>query len=237
MNTMNSMQQQASQAVQRLQGTWRSAMGRMTNQMFPVRKQDLEKIRLQTGRTGLEYATFLPLQIVYYFNAFFAPFWIVGFLLSIVDKYSKLNYIYQPILIALFCLYCILEFIRLYIGYFGNLSENIADLAGSWLITTVIQLPAICFFLFNYFLLVNPFEIVMHSVEFIFVLLEVIMGLYTIKVFQTVQALKFHHKMEYFNADGLDQSGESREDGYVYYNNAFEGTELRRRTAGQTTIA
>lgn len=48
----------------------------------------------------------------------------------------------------------------------------------------------------------------MHAVEFIFVLIQAIMGYFAIKIMVSHQAIKFHMKMEFNNLDEVSESGE-----------------------------
>ena len=65
------------------------------------------------------------------------------------------------------------------------------ELAGSWLLTALIQLPSICFLLFNNNLLISNIERAFHIIEFIFIVMESIMGYFAIKLMVDIQALKF----------------------------------------------
>nr|CAX73332.1 putative Transmembrane protein 17 [Schistosoma japonicum] len=72
-----------------------------------------------------EYVTNLPLQMSFYFNSLYAPFWFIGTLMTLIIEFEYLDPVYKVINTAVFALYSILECIRLYLGYAGNLMESL----------------------------------------------------------------------------------------------------------------
>ncbi|CAH8852657.1 unnamed protein product [Trichobilharzia szidati] len=139
-----------------------------------------------------EYVTNLPLQMAFYFNSCYAPFWFIGTLITLIIEFEYLDPIYKVINTSVFALYSVLEGLRLYLGYAGNLMEMVPELAGSWLLTVLIQLPAISFMLFNTQMILSSFERTFHIVEFIFVVFESLVGFFVLKLMVQIQALKFH---------------------------------------------
>ncbi|KAF7253071.1 hypothetical protein EG68_08374 [Paragonimus skrjabini miyazakii] len=170
----------------------RNLMKSLADYVFPVGQKDIERYKSQQKRTGYEYVTNLPLQMLIYFNSFYAPFWIVGTIICLVYEMDHLNYVYRVINIAIFSLYAALEGPRLYLAFSGNLMELVPELVGSWLITLLIELPIIVFLLFNTQMIISPFERSIHIVEFTFVISETILGFFVIKLMVRHQALKFH---------------------------------------------
>ncbi|KAK4470082.1 hypothetical protein MN116_006546 [Schistosoma mekongi] len=139
-----------------------------------------------------EYVTNLPLQMSFYFNSLYAPFWFIGTLMTLIIEFEYLDPVYKVINTAVFALYSILECIRLYLGYAGNLMELVPELAGSWLLTILIQLPGISFMLFNSGMIISSFERTMHIVEFVMIVFESLVGFFVLKLMVQMQALKFH---------------------------------------------
>ncbi|KAH8872838.1 Transmembrane protein 17 [Schistosoma japonicum] len=76
-------------------------------------------------QTDFEYVTNLPLQMSFYFNSLYAPFWFIGTLMTLIIEFEYLDPVYKVINTAVFALYSILECIRLYLGYAGNLMESL----------------------------------------------------------------------------------------------------------------
>ncbi|CAH8287654.1 unnamed protein product [Heterobilharzia americana] len=139
-----------------------------------------------------EYVTNLPLQMAFYFNSLYAPFWFLGTLMTLVIEFAYLDPVYKVITTSIFALYSVLEGLRLYLGYAGNLMELVPELAGSWLLTVLIQLPAISFLLFNPHMILSSFERTVHIIEFIFIIFESVVGFFVLKLMVQIQAIKFH---------------------------------------------
>ncbi|ELT93574.1 hypothetical protein CAPTEDRAFT_162118 [Capitella teleta] len=127
-----------------------------------------------------------------YFNAFYFPFWIIAIIVMLEAKYSSLSTLYQIILVAIFVVMTIIEGIRVYLGYLGNLMEKVPELAGFWLLTLLLQLPLTLFLLLNEATMITPFERAMHIVLTCFVVLEVIIGYFAIRAMVNYQVTKFH---------------------------------------------
>ena len=71
-------------------------------------------------------------------------------------KYHLLNYLYKFVLVTILVAVIIIEVVRLYLGYLGNLTEKVPELAGFWLLTILLQLPLQGFLLFNTDLILVP---------------------------------------------------------------------------------
>ncbi|CAH8598950.1 Transmembrane protein 17 [Schistosoma haematobium] len=156
-----------------------------------------------------EYVTNLPLQMLFYFNSLYSPFWFIGTLMTLIIEFEYLDPVYKVINTAVFVLYSVLEGLRLYLGYAGNLMELVPELAGSWLLTVLIQLPAISFMLFNCDMIISSFERTIHTIEFIMVVFESLVGFFVLKLMVQMQALKFHshlrsRKIENFENKSLE---------------------------------
>ncbi|CAL8098773.1 unnamed protein product [Calicophoron daubneyi] len=174
----------------------KNAIRSVTGYIFPIGSRETEKLKSHGVSSAYEYVSNLPLQMVLYFNAFYAPFWLIGALLALTIEIHRLDAIYQVINTAIVCLYAVVEGPRIYLGFSGNLMESVPELVGSWLLTVLIQLPAICFMLFNPFMLISPFERSLHSFEFIFIFLEAIIGFFVINILVQHQAIKFQMHLQ-----------------------------------------
>ncbi|XP_062895793.1 transmembrane protein 17-like [Mobula hypostoma] len=110
------------------------------------------------GHLGQTSVCSLPLQISLYFNCVYFPFWWVCHLVMFQVKYEHLSAYYRITLIALILVMTLVEVVRLYLGYVGNLQEKVPQLAGSWLLTLLLQLPMLLFQLLTPHLWVLPAE-------------------------------------------------------------------------------
>ncbi|KYO23655.1 transmembrane protein 17 isoform B [Alligator mississippiensis] len=128
-----------------------------------------------SNRTGPEYpdggcspdneiVSSLPLQMSLYFNLYFFPFWWVSSVVMLQLKYSVLPDYYKFILVTIIILASLIEAIRLYLGYIGNLQEKVPELAGFWLLSLLLQFPLILFLLFNEGLKIQPLERAVHII-------------------------------------------------------------------------
>ena len=84
------------------------------------------------------------------------PFWLSVTIMVITLKYHLLNYLYKFVLVTILVAVIIIELVRLYLGYLGNLTEKVPELAGFWLLTILLQLPLQGFLLLNTDLILVP---------------------------------------------------------------------------------
>ena len=75
-------------------------------------------------------STSLLLQMFMFFNICFFPFWITANALMLNIKYDYLDSTYKVLLIAIQVIFGIVEVIRLYLGYVGNLQEKVSFVLG-----------------------------------------------------------------------------------------------------------
>ncbi|KAJ8312209.1 hypothetical protein KUTeg_009582 [Tegillarca granosa] len=175
-----------------MEATLRKTVTSVTGVLFPVTKQARDPQQHQILKTGNEYVTSLPLQMLLYFNIFYSPFWLTGTLVAFEVKWSYLDILYRIILIAIYGVYTIIEVIRLYVGFMGNLTERVPELAGCWLLTILIQFPLILLVLLNDEAIVLPLERAVHIVEAFFVFFEIVIGYFAIRTMVNYQVTKFH---------------------------------------------
>ena len=93
---------------------------------------------------------------VLYFNVIYFPFWLSVTIMVMTIKYHLLNYLYKFVLVTVIVAVIIIELVRLYLGYLGNLTEKVPELAGFWLLTILLQLPLQGFLLLNTDLILVP---------------------------------------------------------------------------------
>ncbi|KAH3876851.1 transmembrane protein 17B-like [Dreissena polymorpha] len=175
-----------------MEATLRRTMNTVTDTLFPVSKSMKDPLKHQNIKAGNDYVTNLPLQMAIYFNSFFAPFWITVTIVGLEVKYDELNILYKITLIAVYITFTIIEVVRLYVGYTGNLMERVPELAGFWLLTLLIQFPLILLMLFNEDARILPFERAVNIVETCFVVFEIVCGYIAIRQMVNYQVTKFH---------------------------------------------
>ncbi|VDO22952.1 unnamed protein product [Haemonchus placei] len=115
----------------------------------------------------------LPLQVAVHLNICLAPFLFIAEICCLAVKYSYLSVTYKVILVAVLLVYVLVEVIRLFLGIVGNLGEKIPALSGFWTLSMVLQLPIVLFLLLNPAAIPVPFEIIMLSIHFLFLIVEV----------------------------------------------------------------
>ncbi|KAM6309577.1 transmembrane protein 17 [Podargus strigoides] len=157
--------------------------------------------RAPAGRADNEIVSSLPLQMSLYFNVYFFPFWWLSTVVMLHLKYPALSEYYKIMLVTVMILASLIEVIRLYLGYMGNLQEKVPELAGFWLLSLLLQLPIILFLLFNEGLKIQPLERAVHSILALFLTFQVIAAFVTLK--RMVNKLATH-----FCLNEFDQLGE-----------------------------
>ncbi|KFP29646.1 Transmembrane protein 17, partial [Colius striatus] len=139
----------------------------------------------------------LPLQMSLYFNVYFFPFWWLCTVVTLYLKYPDLSDYYKFILVTIMILASLIEVIRLYLGYMGNLQEKVPELAGFWLLTLLLQLPIILFLLFNEGLKIQPLERAVHIIFALFLIFQVFAAFVTLK--RMVNKLATHFRLNEFD--------------------------------------
>ncbi|XP_029688379.1 transmembrane protein 17B-like [Takifugu rubripes] len=117
----------------------------------------------------------LKLQMSLYFNTWYFPFWWISESVMLHVKYPALSDPYKFILITILILMTLIETIRLFLGYSGNLQEKVPELAGFWLLT-ILQLAIILFQLFYEAFIIQPLERGVHIVLALFILTQAFFG-------------------------------------------------------------
>ncbi|XP_059177427.1 transmembrane protein 17B-like [Physella acuta] len=190
----------------RMDATFRRTMTSVTDLLFPVNKGK-DELRQQIIRKTHAYVTNLPLQMLLYFNCFYFPFWYIGSLVILDLKWQKLDELYRIVLVAVYIVYFIIEVVRLYLGYLGNLMERVPELAGSWLLTLLLTTPLILLLLVNDNARVLPLERALHIVMVIMVILEVFTGYFAIRSMVNYQVTKYHLQ-QFSDLENTDDNGE-----------------------------
>jgi len=143
-------------------------------------------------RLASQVVSSLPLQMTLYLNLIYFPCWLAVILMVAMVKFSLLNYLYKFVLVTILVAVIIIEVVRLYLGYLGNLGERVPELAGFWLLTILLQLPMQAFLLFNTDLILVPVEKAAGSVMLVLVVAELICGFLALRRITRQQAARFH---------------------------------------------
>ncbi|KAF1387076.1 hypothetical protein PFLUV_G00101520 [Perca fluviatilis] len=134
----------------------------------------------------------LHLQMSLYFNMWFFPVWWISETVMLHLKYPVLPDYYKFILVTVLILMTLIEAIRLFLGYAGNLQEKVPELAGFWLLSILLQFPLILFLLFNEALLIQPLERGVHIVLATFILTQALSGFVALRNMVRHTESQFH---------------------------------------------
>ncbi|CAF0753832.1 unnamed protein product [Rotaria sordida] len=150
------------------------------------------------ARIEIDYSSSLPLQMLLYFNVCFFPCWLFSltFVLPVLALTEANNH--TILMVFAFIFKAIIEFVRLYLGYTGNLAERMPELTAFCLLTIIFQIP-LSIFLLIYQLLAS-IEIQMaliFAVEIIyitFIVLEGAFGIFAVRIMVAAQSSRFHYR-------------------------------------------
>ncbi|XP_056374265.1 transmembrane protein 17B-like [Hyla sarda] len=141
---------------------------------------------------GHEVVSSLPLQMALYFNVLFFPVWFISEFIMLELKYHLLPGYYQFLLITAVTILTLIESLRLYLGYIGNLHEKVPELAGFLLLTLLIQTPLILFLLTDEKILILPLELAIHTIYIIFLKTELFVSFFVLKIMTRQLATQFY---------------------------------------------
>ena len=150
------------------------------------------------ARIEIDYASSLPLQMLLYFNVCFFPCWLFSLIFVLpVLTLAKDNY-HVILMIFAFVFKAIIEFVRLYLGYAGNLAERLPESTAFCLLTTLFQIPLSIFLLIYPLLATIEIKLALiFAVEIIylvFLALEMVFGIATVRVMVAAQSSRFHYR-------------------------------------------
>ncbi|GFT74158.1 transmembrane protein 17 [Nephila pilipes] len=152
------------------------------------------------SRKSEEVLSSLPLQMCLYFNVNYSVLWILIRIGCLIYKFQNLSQMYQILLTTIIFVMIIVELSRLYLGYIGNLTERVPELAGFWLLTLFLQFPLQCLCTFSTDFLILPWERLTDTITMIFLIFEIFIGYFAVKTITNHQALKFKLQMMKYNA-------------------------------------
>ncbi|XP_072444106.1 transmembrane protein 17A-like isoform X2 [Chiloscyllium punctatum] len=124
-------------------------------------------------------------------------------------KYSLLPGYYQWLLLMAVTILTLIECVRLYLGYMGNLQEKLPELAGFWLLSFTIQLPIILFFLTDRSIIILPLEQTIHILYLTFLVFELIVGFQALRQMTNHFATRFY--LQHFQKPEHSQQNKMRQ--------------------------
>uniref|UniRef100_A0A3Q2DHI5 Zgc:112294 n=1 Tax=Cyprinodon variegatus TaxID=28743 RepID=A0A3Q2DHI5_CYPVA len=139
-----------------------------------------------------ELVSHLPLQMLLYFNLFYFPCWWFSAVFMLEVKFSYLPGYYQGLLITGLVLVTVIEVIRLYLGYIGNLKEKVPALAAFWLLSLTFQTPILLFFITDEGVIILPLERAVHSIYLFFLLAQILASFLALRTMTRKLTLLFH---------------------------------------------
>lgn len=187
--------------------TWKKSVSSVSETVFPGISLH-EKPGLQS-----EIVSSLPLQMSLYFNVFFFPVWLATtvvmmtvkvsshftslynyshFKIFLIFQFECLTSLYRFIAVTVQVSATGIEILRIYLGYFGNLTEKIPEVAGFWMLSILLQLPLQTFLIANRELLLEPIEYTVQTIMLILLISQLIIGYFALRLAARHQAMKFH---------------------------------------------
>ena len=130
-----------------------SGLTAVSERLFPDTKHIVEDEETNVSDvlsvTNTEIASNLPLQMLMHFNIYYGLFWGLLVLATMIfrESYLPTNSSYLVLCPLILSVWCMVEPVRLYLGYVGNLQEKVPQLTGFWLLTLIPQIPLAFFFI------------------------------------------------------------------------------------------
>ncbi|KAM7415740.1 hypothetical protein PAMA_018007 [Pampus argenteus] len=122
--------------------------------------------------------------------------------LCFILQFCYLPGYYQALLITGMILLTLIEVVRLYLGYIGNLKEKVPELAAFWILSFMFQLPVLLFFLTDEGIIILPLERVVHSLYFLFLLGQILASFLALRTMTRKLTLLFHLR-QFGKVDGF----------------------------------
>ncbi|XP_071439834.1 transmembrane protein 17-like [Hetaerina americana] len=171
--------------------SWKRTITNVSDKIFPGLLYSKSYPMSDFNKIGNEILTSLPLQMALYFNVVFFPFWLVTMCVMLAVKYEYLSAMYQFLLVTILIVVSLIECLRLHLGYLGNLTEKIPELAAFWMISILLSLPLQAFPLAKLNTLPQPAEIGAQSVMLVLLMVQLTSGFVALRRAATYLASKF----------------------------------------------
>ncbi|TNN49801.1 Transmembrane protein 17A [Liparis tanakae] len=122
---------------------------------------------------------------------------------------------YRALLITGMILLTLVEVVRLYLGYVGNLKEKVPELAAFWLLSFMFQLPVLLFFLTDEGIIILPLERAVHSLYLLLLLAQILASFLALRTMTRKLTLLFHMR-QFGKVESLQHAGMSPVSGLPY---------------------
>uniref|UniRef100_A0A3B4AL47 Transmembrane protein 17A n=1 Tax=Periophthalmus magnuspinnatus TaxID=409849 RepID=A0A3B4AL47_9GOBI len=139
-----------------------------------------------------ELVSHLPLQMLLYFDMFYFPCWWISAVFMLNVKFEFLPGYYQWLLVTGIVLLTVVEVLRVYLGYTGNLKEKVPELAAFWVVSLTFPVPVLLFFLTDEDALILPLERAVHSLFLCLVMAELVASFLALRTMTRKLLLLFH---------------------------------------------
>nr|XP_026494912.1 transmembrane protein 17-like [Vanessa tameamea] len=129
----------------------------------------------------MDYANMLRLQKCLFINLYLYFTWVLVNGYFLYTKIERLGHLSKYLSVTVFILLTVLEIIRLYLGNYGNLSCRVPELGGFLMLTVLMQMPLVSFFLFNSYLDSTPVELILHAGLWGIIIIETVYSFLALK--------------------------------------------------------
>uniref|UniRef100_A0A8R1E2M2 Uncharacterized protein n=1 Tax=Caenorhabditis japonica TaxID=281687 RepID=A0A8R1E2M2_CAEJA len=144
----------------------------------------------------LEIISSFALQMAVYFNLCIYPMHFINLCLSLYFKHKLLSVTYQVIAFSACLVHLGSEGVRLGLGFYGNLAENMSALFGFLITTIIIQIPLTVFLVSNSAFLNLPLEFVFYIMIVIFSAFQTVFAIQALKKTADREVSKYLDKIE-----------------------------------------
>ncbi|XP_069684449.1 transmembrane protein 17B-like [Periplaneta americana] len=179
-------------SCQTMAESWKQRLTSASDKIFPGLTYYNSYGETEFIKLGNEIVSNLPLQMSLYFNVIFFPFWLCTVITMLQLKYECLSNIYRFIVVTILIAVIGIECLRLYMGYLGNLTEKIPELAGFWMLSLLLQFPLQMFLFVNEETIPSPIERAVQGIMLSFLIVQLISGFFALRHASQHQAKRFH---------------------------------------------
>lgn len=144
----------------------------------------------------LEIISSFPLQMAIYFNLCIYPMHLINLCLSLYFKHKLLTVTYQVIAFSACLVHLGSEGVRLGLGFYGNLSENMSALFGFLITSIIIQIPLTMFLTVNRSFMNLPLEYVFYILILIFTCFQMIFAVKALMKTADREVAKYINKIQ-----------------------------------------
>nr|CAD7198552.1 unnamed protein product [Timema douglasi] len=172
--------------------TWKRTVTSFSDRLFPGLSYPHPYSESDYIYFGNEIISSLPLQMSLYFNVLFFPIWLITVAVMLHVKYDCLSNMYRFIVVTILVAVIGIECLRLYLGYLGNLSEKIPELAGFWMLSLLLQFPLQIFLFANERTVPQVVERAVQGVMLSLLVVELVSGFIALRRAARHQTKRFH---------------------------------------------